>query len=90
VNCWHKLFSITNFYFWHDISSFHYKDFMKREEDQQENTPEGNTNPDAKKVAQNPNPRANENIRDRADELGKESADMEDEVGTEITDGEDA
>ncbi|MGN6401507.1 MAG: hypothetical protein ACTHMD_13710 [Flavisolibacter sp.] len=63
---------------------------MKKEEDQNKNMPGNDTNPGEKKVAQNPNPRANENIRDRADELGKESADMEDEVGTEITDGEDA
>jgi hypothetical protein len=41
------------------------------------------------KVAQNPNPRANENIREHAEIPGTESADMEDEVGTEITDGED-
>ncbi|MGN6165139.1 MAG: hypothetical protein ACTHOF_11430 [Flavisolibacter sp.] len=63
---------------------------MKREEDENKITQENKNNPGTKKVAQNPNPRANENIRDRADELGKESADMEDEVGTEITDGEDA
>jgi hypothetical protein len=62
---------------------------MKREE---ESTPvqKNTANPGAEPIAQNPNPRANENIRVRSEEPGKENADIEDEVGSEITDGEDA
>jgi hypothetical protein len=63
---------------------------MKREEEQANTSQQTNTNPGTEPVAQNPNPRANENIRVRTEEPGKESADIEDEVGTEITDGEDA
>jgi hypothetical protein len=62
---------------------------MKREDDQT-TTSQQNTNPGAEPIAQNPNPRANENIRIRTEEPERENADIEEEVGTEITDGEDA
>jgi hypothetical protein len=55
----------------------------------QEETAQNTNQPREEKLAQNPNPRANENIRERTELPGTESADMEDEVGTEITDGED-
>ncbi|HJW17734.1 MAG TPA: hypothetical protein VJ499_11465 [Flavisolibacter sp.] len=55
----------------------------------QEGRAENSNKPGEEKLAQNPNPRANENIRERTEVPGTESADMEDEVGTEITDGED-
>ncbi|SHF95779.1 hypothetical protein [Flavisolibacter ginsengisoli] len=55
----------------------------------QEETAKNANQPGEEKLAQNPNPRANENIRERTELPGTESADMEDEVGTEITDGED-
>ncbi|HJW15946.1 MAG TPA: hypothetical protein VJ499_02445 [Flavisolibacter sp.] len=55
----------------------------------QEETAQNANQPGEEKLAQNPNPRANENIRERTELPGTESADMEDEVGTEITDGED-
>ena len=62
---------------------------MKREglEDNkvQQDTP-GATQP----VAENPNPRANENIRARDEHTGTENTEKKDEIGTEITDGEDA
>jgi hypothetical protein len=64
--------------------------FMIMDRDQQNAPQQSDKNPGAEPVAQNPNPRANENIRGRTDETGSESADIEDEVGTEITDGEDA
>lgn len=63
---------------------------MKREEENPSPPPQTGSHPGTEPVAQNPNPRANENIRVRTEEPGRESADMEDEVGTEITDGEDA
>lgn len=63
---------------------------MKKENERVDTAQQTTNNPGAERIAQNLNPRANENIRDRADKLGQESADMEDEVGTEITDGEDA
>lgn len=63
---------------------------MKKENEQTIQPATTNFNATKDKVAQNPNPRANENIHDRADELGQESADIEDEVGSEITDREDA
>ena len=62
---------------------------MKREKEPRP-AQKSTTNPGAEPIAQNPNPRANENIRVRSEEPGKESADIEDEVGSEITDGEDA
>ena len=62
---------------------------MKREglEDNkvQQDTP-GATQP----VAENPNPRANENIRARDEHTGTENTETKDEIGTEITDEEDA
>ena len=63
---------------------------MKREEEQASPLQPKNSNPGTEPVAQNPNPRANENIGARPEEPGRESADIEDEVGSEITDGEDA
>ena len=62
---------------------------MKREEEP-EPAHKSTVNPGAEPIAQNPNPRANENIRVRSEEPEKESSDIEDEVGSEITDGEDA
>ena len=63
---------------------------MKKEQDPNKETQQKNTTtPVSDQMAQNPNPRANENIRVRSDVPGTESADIEDEVGTEITDGED-
>ena len=57
---------------------------------QQNNTPENNSPADAapvQKIAENPNPRANENIRHTSfDE--KVEQDAGSAVGTEITDGE--
>ena len=41
-------------------------------------------------VVQNPNPRANENIRVRTDEPRTQDHEPADGVGSEITDGEDA
>ena len=41
-------------------------------------------------VAENPNPRANENIRARDEHTGTDNAATKDKIGTEITDGEDA
>jgi hypothetical protein len=61
---------------------------MQRESET--NKPQQSKHPGTEPMAQNPNPRANENIPKRTEELGTESADIEDEVGTEITDGEDA
>jgi hypothetical protein len=63
--------------------------FMNPGEQKQELPAQNSKQAGDEKVAQNPNPRANENIRERTDMPGTESADMEDEVGTEITDGED-
>ncbi|HYK56945.1 MAG TPA: hypothetical protein VEV15_10795 [Flavisolibacter sp.] len=63
---------------------------MKREEEPSTPAQKSTANPGAEPIAQNPNPRANENIRVRSEEPGKENADIEDEVGSEITDGEDA
>ncbi|GEM_PF-3126438 len=62
---------------------------MKREVEQK-GASQQEDNPGAEPIAQNPNPRANENIRERTEEPGSENADIEDEVGSEITDGEDA
>jgi len=61
---------------------------MKREVEQK-GASQQEDNPGAEPVAKNPNPRANENIRERTEEPGSENADIEDEVGSEITDGED-
>lgn len=62
---------------------------MKRENE--ESRPQQTSDhPGSQPVAKNPNPRANENIRDQAGKTEKESAGIEDEVGSEITDGEDA
>jgi hypothetical protein len=63
---------------------------MKKEQRPNNEAQQQDTTKVSDKIAQNPNPRANENIRERQKEPGTESADMEDEVGTEITDGEDA
>ena len=63
---------------------------MKREQERSTPPQQADSPPGTEPLAQNPNPRANENIRVRTEEPGKERADMEDEVGTEITDGEDA
>jgi len=41
-------------------------------------------------LVQNPNPRANENIRVRTDEPRTQDHEPADGVGSEITDGEDA
>jgi hypothetical protein len=62
---------------------------MQPGDQKQDNPVQKPQQPPEEKVAQNPNPRANENIRERTEIPGTESADMEDEVGTEITDGED-
>ena len=62
---------------------------MKPGDQKQDSPVQKPQQPGEEKVAQNPNPRANENIRERNEIPGTESADMEDEVGTEITDGED-
>lgn len=63
---------------------------MKKEEEQSTPAQKSTANPGAEPISQNPNPRANENIRVRSDEPRKENAGIEDEVGSEITDGEDA
>ena len=60
---------------------------MKKEE-MADRTPQ-ESHPGAESVAQNPNPRANENLEARQQDT-KENAGIEDEVGSEITDGEDA
>ena len=60
---------------------------MKREDLNENKQPE---TPGAEPVAQNPNPRANENIRVRHEEPTDDNPDAEEEVGSEITDGEDA
>ena len=71
---------------WHNIFPCYENNFMKKDD---ENIKRGKHDVRSEQVAQNPNPRANENIHERTDEPGTENADMEDEVGTEITDGED-
>lgn len=63
---------------------------MKREEEPSAPAQKNTANPGAEPIAQNPNPRANENLRVRSEEPEKENAGIEDEVGSEITDGEDA
>jgi hypothetical protein len=61
---------------------------------QQDNTPPGNENTENKKsgeqqaIAQNPNPRANANIKAAPFEKTTESDTQTNDVGTEITDGE--
>jgi hypothetical protein len=65
------------------------KNIMIPGDPKQDTAGEKTKQPGEAQVAKNPNPRANENIRERIELPGTESADMEDEVGTEITDGED-
>ena len=58
---------------------------MKQEKDQEPVKHEAAEQP----IAQNPNPRANENIRVRSDDPVEEGTEQRTEgVGTEITDGE--
>ena len=63
---------------------------MQPEKEQGGNS--GNSNPlsGSDQLSQNPNPRANENIRVRSEESSTENTSIEEEVGSEITDGEDA
>jgi len=63
---------------------------MEKREAENKTVPTDSEHPGTQPLAQNPNPRANENIRNKTEEKENESADMEDEVGFEITDGEDA
>jgi hypothetical protein len=44
----------------------------------------------ATEIARNPNPRANENIKDKAEQENTSRSGTDDTVGSEITDGEDA
>jgi hypothetical protein len=44
----------------------------------------------SEQLAQNPNPRANENIRVRTDEAAENENNADTDIGSEITDGEDA
>jgi hypothetical protein len=44
----------------------------------------------AANIARNPNPRANENIKDKEVEQDSTQSDASNTVGSEITDGEDA
>ena len=62
---------------------------MQREADEGK-AGQQNNNPGTKPIAENPNPRANENLSGRLANSGSEGSDLEDEVGSEITDGEDA
>ncbi len=48
------------------------------------------TNPGAQSLAQNPNPRANQNIPPGKEETDRENREIENAVGSQITDGEDA
>ena len=48
----------------------------------------GSEQPSVQKIAENPNPRANENIKQTSFEEKKETDDPSEDVGTEITDGE--
>jgi hypothetical protein len=56
--------------------------------DDKHNNSQQTTQQNEQPIAQNPNPRANENIRVRSEE--QQPTNNEDEVGSEITDGEDA
>ena len=44
----------------------------------------------ATEIARNPNPRANENIKDKAEQENTTQPGTDNTVGSEITDGEDA
>ena len=60
---------------------------MQQQDHSSQTRPETEEGTPAQKIAENPNPRANENIRHTSfDE--KEGSDAASDVGTEITDGE--
>ncbi len=62
---------------------------QKRQNPEQQTEKERNKQqPEQQKVTENPNPRANENIRQSGFE--KDAGDSSNQTGSEITDGEDA